>query len=696
MIRRKTILFGLLAVGTGYAVRKAWSLMDINDRVSFVISSFKIHDLTVPKNILDFAGYKAVLQVSIRVYNNSATQVNLQVSSLKALYQGKEIAFSVPDATATKIQPNTTFDKSIQLDVPFHAIKSANIPGEILINKELLNQFLKEHLSFVIVSTINGFTTTTQKSLNGTGLALSAGPRKVRNGSEFNKYFASPENQTIRLVRDGDVDEVVDLAIQIVRDHHMEASKIAQVLKGPTIRQTASNIFHFAYNYLQYRRDKPGVEQLRTPARSWYDGQVRHKQMGIESAGIDCDCYAIFCASILHCLGIPFKFRITKYYHRDYFQHIYLVIPGSDKNAEIIIDPVLDNFNYEKPYSQQKDDFNMASLYSVEGLNGMPIDMLNGYDGIDLTDIIQGRSFLQGLDGLEDVPDQEILDKTYAYLIQTRDAVMARPEIMKGYTSDVNSLTNMLNDAIKYWHTPMRDQVLERLIQYENLLEKTGVFKVGVQGIGGGLEGGFFKKVGSLVKKVGKAIVKAPVAIVKVAGKIAKPLVAPVLTAIVASNPITMALAPTAGMVTSSLVNKPKKAKTKPKNTTSVLPAQALSIEPKQSFVPSPQTQTSMSTTNQTDQPGFLARNKKTLLIGGGILLIGTAAYLLFKPSRQQGLLPKATANQKALAGLPASRKKKGKRSTSKNKTKGRKSLSGNKITRKRVTRRRVKRVTLR
>jgi hypothetical protein len=94
---------------------------------------------------------------------------------------------------------------------------------------------------------------------------------------------------------------------------------------------------------MQYENDDMGLEQLRTPARSWRD----------RKRGVDCDDFSIFCASVLTCKGIPYKFRITKYDGKSYFQHIYCV--ATINGREVVIDPVIDRYDYEKPYSEKKD-----------------------------------------------------------------------------------------------------------------------------------------------------------------------------------------------------------------------------------------------------------------------------------------------------------------------------------------------------
>ena len=58
---------------------------------------------------------------------------------------------------------------------------------------------------------------------------------------------------------------------------------------------------------------------------------------------------------------------------------------------EIILDPVIGRFDYEKPYSEKKD-------YYMKTLDGIPIQFLNGIDrneAIELVDIF----------GAEVIPD---------------------------------------------------------------------------------------------------------------------------------------------------------------------------------------------------------------------------------------------------------------------------------------------------
>lgn len=134
--------------------------------------------------------------------------------------------------------------------------------------------------------------------------------RHIKNGSEFNYLFPKPQGEEIEIKRDADVSATVAFIPQVVLETLSDTTKISKLLKANTLDETCSNIWHFVYNHIQYAKDKDGVEQIRRPARAWYD----------RTRGIDCDCYTVFISRILTNLEIPHTYRITKYKNRSYFQ----------------------------------------------------------------------------------------------------------------------------------------------------------------------------------------------------------------------------------------------------------------------------------------------------------------------------------------------------------------------------------------
>lgn len=185
--------------------------------------------------------------------------------------------------------------------------------------------------------------------------------RNIQSGEGYTRLFpkAEGENKTIR--KNADVTHTVAFIPKVVHETLHQTKQISQGLKGASTYETCSNIWHFVYQHIAYRKDQEGYEQIRSPARVWHDRQK----------GVDCDCYTVFISSILTNLRIPHILRITKY-HRDYFQHIYPVVVFNGK--EIPIDCVTDKFNYEVPYSQNKD-------------YPMDLQYLNGFDGDDIGEL---------------------------------------------------------------------------------------------------------------------------------------------------------------------------------------------------------------------------------------------------------------------------------------------------------------------
>lgn len=185
--------------------------------------------------------------------------------------------------------------------------------------------------------------------------------RKIKSGAEFNHLFPKPQGEEVEIKRDADVSATVAFIPQVVFETLSDTNKIAKLLKGNTINETCENIWHFVYNHIQYAKDKDGVEQIRRPARAWHD----------RTRGVDCDCYTVFISSILTNLNIPHLYRITKYKNRNNFQHIYPIVPNNH-GGYITIDCVVNEYNYEEPYTEKKD-----TAMKLHYLNGIENEQNN-------------------------------------------------------------------------------------------------------------------------------------------------------------------------------------------------------------------------------------------------------------------------------------------------------------------------------
>jgi hypothetical protein len=181
---------------------------------------------------------------------------------------------------------------------------------------------------------------------------MSYGKRNIKNGSKYNSYFPTREeaNSNYKVLHaSGDVFDTVKAMSKIIKADAWQTEKIAPLLQGKNTCETCKNIHQFMMDYLQY--DMEQGEKLRSPARTWWDGQNGGdpKHGGI---GVDCDDMSIFAGSILHNLNIPYYIRIVKIDSSD-FQHVYLIIPEKNKSNYITLDGVVHKFNYETPFKDE-------------------------------------------------------------------------------------------------------------------------------------------------------------------------------------------------------------------------------------------------------------------------------------------------------------------------------------------------------
>ena len=166
--------------------------------------------------------------------------------------------------------------------------------------------------------------------------------RHIKSGKEYDHLFPIAEGNNSTIRKNANVYHTVAFIPKVVNETLDQTKQLSELLKSNNTYETCKNIWHFVYEHINYKKDATGYEQIRSPARAWHD----------RFTGVDCDCYSVFISSILSNLGISHTLRITKY-HRDYFQHIYPVVPF--QNGYITMDCVTDRFNYEVPFSEKKD-----------------------------------------------------------------------------------------------------------------------------------------------------------------------------------------------------------------------------------------------------------------------------------------------------------------------------------------------------
>ncbi len=200
--------------------------------------------------------------------------------------------------------------------------------------------------------------------------------RKIKSGEEFEHLFPKPLFLDPTIKKGATVNDTVRFIPQVVQETLFQTEKLAPLLRGKNVYETCRNIWDFVYTHIAYKKDADGKEQIRSPARGWYD----------RNHGIDCDCYTVFISSILSNLKIRHKLRIAKY-KQDHFQHIYPIVPTTGENY-ITVDCVVDRFNYEEPYTEKKDtNMELEYLNGIPSTNNVDVQDLMGWEELDGGDL---------------------------------------------------------------------------------------------------------------------------------------------------------------------------------------------------------------------------------------------------------------------------------------------------------------------
>ncbi|GJM64976.1 transglutaminase-like domain-containing protein [Persicobacter diffluens] len=265
---------------------------------------------------------------------------------------------------------------------------------------------------------------------------VAGGKRRIRSGREYNQYFPKPERTNPLLTHSGDSFDTLKFMAQIISQTLGDTRQIARVLKGKNDYETAKNIWNFIYHHIQYTPDARHEEQLRRPARSWAD----------RAEGVDCDCYAIMASSILHNLGIAHKLRKTAYSGREAYQHVYVIVPnkdGSMPKPHATIDPVLNQFDQEKPFSKNYDK-NMLPIRYLNGLNGTePLPFEATADPVQL----YFSEEIQGIYGPED--EMLFFDGTTYYEMQPRQMLGLEGLGQLGLLSFLAPVASLVGKGVK-------------------------------------------------------------------------------------------------------------------------------------------------------------------------------------------------------------------------------------------------------
>ena len=159
--------------------------------------------------------------------------------------------------------------------------------------------------------------------------------------------------QERKIVEDQSTGDIISAITKAHILYAPEYKKISSFFKGSNSKQTGKKIFDFLKSNVKYVIEPGDKQTVKSPAAILAQG------FG------DCKHYAGFSGGILQHLGIPFAYRFASYRMLDKQpQHVFVVInPGGN---EIWLDPVLNEYNYQKPYTYAKDK--KMALYTISGI----------------------------------------------------------------------------------------------------------------------------------------------------------------------------------------------------------------------------------------------------------------------------------------------------------------------------------------
>lgn len=305
--------------------------------------------------------------VDITFRNNSAEAVEVRLNSAKIL-DGRGKAWADVDPTTgrhpftiARYQTTTiTIDFIYPTGLAYWGAKLASVSIAAINGKlqeyidELLGLF-KQDFRVRLDVKVDGLPITHELALSGhdykqekkQGVGLvSTARREIRPKSDYIHLIpaASCLKRTDPYISHATPSDTARYMRKIARRDRGDVARLAQSLQRDTLRDTLENIYRFVYRYIRYARDSETREEVRTPLRTLHD------QTG------DCDCFSTLIASLLESLEIPYRVRIAEYKHRGYFQHVYIVVPAADApRGYWVVDPVVEGFDYEEPYSRIKD-----------------------------------------------------------------------------------------------------------------------------------------------------------------------------------------------------------------------------------------------------------------------------------------------------------------------------------------------------
>lgn len=167
--------------------------------------------------------------------------------------------------------------------------------------------------------------------------------------------------------QDGDTGDIIQAILSAEKWNQDQTAALAPHLKGGSTRETLRNVWFFVRKQIIYKKDTPGHERVKLPAKTWADRNG------------DCKSMSVFIAGLLKNLGIPAKYRFVSYTKGAPITHVY-VIANPKGERQVIMDAVHPKFDTEEAYSYKKDyPITMTKVSVIHGLGQSSSDNRDDY-----------------------------------------------------------------------------------------------------------------------------------------------------------------------------------------------------------------------------------------------------------------------------------------------------------------------------
>src|SRR5690348_5186271 len=92
--------------------------------------------------------------------------------------------------------------------------------------------------------------------------------RNLKSGAEYDHLFETAPGKVYTIKTNAGLQDTVEFIPKVVQQTLYQTKGIASELKQGSVYETCKSIWQFVYQHIQYRKDKQGYEQIRSPRRT--------------------------------------------------------------------------------------------------------------------------------------------------------------------------------------------------------------------------------------------------------------------------------------------------------------------------------------------------------------------------------------------------------------------------------------------